>query len=102
MLEEFEAVMKAMGNNILLNAFDVKRRTLVITDASGEGFGHILMQSRKKIEVKARAQTLTTKNTGWVVIQVGSAALKPTWRNYSALELEATCVVWSLILWPTT
>ena len=33
-------------------------------------------------------------DTGWVVIQVGSAALKPAWRNYSALELEATCVVW--------
>ena len=83
MLEEFEAVMKAMGNNILLNAFDVKRRTLVITDASGEGFGHIMMQSRKKTEVKARAQTVKregviTKNTGWVVIQVGSAALKLT------------------------
>ena len=27
---------------------------------------------------------------------MGSAALKLTWRNYSALELEATCVVWSL------
>ena len=35
-------------------------------------------------------------DTGWVVIEVGSAALKPAWRNYSALELEATCVVWSL------
>ena len=32
-LEEFEAAKKAMGNNILLNAFDVTRRTLVITDA---------------------------------------------------------------------
>ena len=37
-----------------------------------------------------------TNDTCWVVIQVGSAALKPDWRNYSALELEATCVVWSL------
>ena len=26
---------------------------------------------------------------------MGSAALKPAWRNYSALELDATCVVWS-------
>ena len=51
--------------------------------------------------MEARAQTVNregviTKDTGWAVIQVGSAALKPTWRNYSALELEATCVVWSL------
>ena len=37
-----------------------------------------------------------TVDTGWVVIQVGTAALKPAWRNCSALELEATCVVWSL------
>ena len=27
---------------------------------------------------------------------MGSAARKPAWRNYSSLELEATCVVWSL------
>ena len=51
--------------------------------------------------MKARAQTanhegVIIKDTGWVVIQVGYAALKPTWRNYSALELEATCVMWSL------
>ena len=35
-------------------------------------------------------------DTGWVVIQVGSGSLKPAWRKYSALELEATCVVWRL------
>ena len=28
--------------------------------------------------------------------RVVSAALKPAWRNYSALELEATSIVWSL------
>ena len=37
-----------------------------------------------------------THDTGWVAIQVGSVAVKPTWQNYSALELEATCVVWNL------
>ena len=37
-----------------------------------------------------------TNDTGWVVIQVGSTALKPARRNYSNLELKATCVVWSL------
>ena len=35
-----------------------------------------------------------TKDTGWVVIQVGSVVLKPTWQTYS--KLEAACVVWSL------
>ena len=39
---------------------------------------------------------MITKDTGWVVIQVRSAALKPIWQNYSALELEAPCMVWSL------
>ena len=59
------------------------------------------MQKRTKSEVQGKAQTvnrdgLITKDTGWVIIQVGSSALKPVWRNYSALELEATCMVWSL------
>ena len=59
------------------------------------------MQKRNKSKVQVKAQTVNhegviTKDTGWVVIQVGSAALKPAWRNYSKLELEATCVVWSL------
>ena len=59
------------------------------------------MQKRTKSEVQGKAQTvnrdgLITKDTGWVVIQVGSSALKPVWRNYSPLELEATCMVWSL------
>ena len=30
------------------------------------------------------------------MIQVGSAAIKQAWKNYSALELEAGCVIWSL------
>ena len=36
--KEFEAAKKAIGNNILLNPFDVTKRTLVITNAFGEGF----------------------------------------------------------------
>ena len=101
MMEEFEAAKKAMGKNILLNVFDVTRRTLVITDAPADGFGHILMQKRNKHEVMVKTQRgnkkgVITHDTGWVVIQVGSAALKLAWLNYSALELEATCVVWSL------
>ena len=56
--ENYEGAKKAMGNNILLNAFDPTKRTLVITDASGEGFGHILMQKRNKNEVEARAQAV--------------------------------------------
>ena len=86
MMEEFEAAKEAMGKNILLNAFDVTRRTLVITDASAEGFGHILMQKRNKGEVQVKVQRanqegVITRNTGWLVIQVGSEALKAPWRN---------------------
>ena len=39
---------------------------------------------------------MVTSDTSWLVIQGGSAALKPSWRNKSALELEAICVVWTL------
>ena len=59
------------------------------------------MQKKNKNQFEARATATNregdiTRDTGWSVIQVGSAALKPAWRNYSALELEATCVVWTL------
>ena len=59
------------------------------------------MQKRNEDEVMVKAQRgnkkgVVTHDTGWVVIQVGSAALKLAWRNYSVLELEAMCVVWSL------
>ena len=59
----------------------MKRRTVVITDASGDGFAFILLQYGEN---------------GFMVIQVGSAAIKKLWKNYSALELEGTCVIWSL------
>ena len=70
MRKEFEAAREAMGKNILLNAFDVKRRTLAITNASASGFGHILMQKRNKDEIKVRAQRSNregtiTNDTGW-------------------------------------
>ena len=77
MQEEFEQSKR----DILLNIFCIKRATFVVTDASGDGFAYILLQHH---------------NAGFLVIQVGSAAIKKAWRNYSALELEATCIIWSL------
>ena len=50
--KEFDA---AMGNNILINLFDIKRRSLVITVASEDGFGHILMQKKNDNQFEARA-----------------------------------------------
>ena len=81
MKREFESANKAMGNSILLNACDVTKRTLVITVASGEVFGHILIQKKSGDQYQVRTQARNrageiTRDTGWVDIQVGSAALK--------------------------
>ena len=42
-----------------------------------------------RTEATKRAGKIT-RDTGWMAIKVGSAALKSVWRNYSALELEMT------------
>ena len=81
MREELERTKQAIGDNILLNNFCMKRATVVITDASGDGFAFILLQYGENV---------------YIVIQVGSAAIKKVWQNYSAVELEGTCVIWSL------
>ena len=44
MEKDFEVAKKVMGNNILLNSFDLNRRSFVITNASGEDFAHIILQ----------------------------------------------------------
>ena len=62
------------------NIIDMTLPSLVVTDASGDGFGYILLQKKKG--------RLEDQEGGWVVIQVGSAALKPAWENYSAIKLE--------------
>jgi hypothetical protein len=84
MLEKFEAAKAAMGKNILLNVFDVTRRTLVIT---GEGFGHILMQKRNASDWQVKTGGRMNRE-GEVTLDTGWVALKPAWRNFSALELE--------------
>ena len=72
-----EKTKKDISANILINHFPIKRKTFVVTNASGDGFAYILLQHC---------------NGGYLVIQVGSAAIKKQWRNHSALKLEATCV----------
>ena len=81
MREELERTKKAIGDNIVLNNFCMKRSTVVVTDASGAGFAFILLQYGEG---------------GYIVIQVGSAAIKKVWRNYSALQLKGTCAIWSI------
>ena len=64
MEREFQTAKKAIGNNILLNSFDVNRRSLIIKNASGEGFGHILMQKKINTSIKQgpRTQTMQREN----------------------------------------
>ena len=78
MREELERTKKAIGDNILLNNFCMKITTVVITDASGDGFTFILLQYSE---------------SGYMVIHVGSAAIKKVWKNYSVSELKGTYVI---------
>ena len=62
MEDQFESAKRAMGDSILLNSFDVTGKSLVITDASGDGFGHTLLQKKEDNVWEARAQA-TSKRT---------------------------------------
>ena len=55
MREELEKTKQAIGDSILLNNFCMKRATVVITDASEDGFAFMLLQYSKN---------------GYIVIQV--------------------------------
>ena len=60
-----------------------------------------MMQKSSESQYQVRTQVTKrageiTRDTRCVVIKVSSAALKSVWRNNSALELEVTCVLWSL------
>ena len=61
MRREFEKTKKDIGANNLLNNFSVRRSTFLLTDASGDGFAYIFLQNH---------------NGGYLVIQVGSVAIK--------------------------
>ena len=76
-------------------------------NASADGFVHILMQKRNEREIMVKAETenregVITSDTDWVIIQVGSAALKAAWQNYSesSWRRPVSCGVWRR--WPTT
>ena len=73
MNKEFGATKVAISNNIILNVFDMSKPSLVVTDALGDEFGEILIQNKE-----GKLDDLAGR---WVVIQVGSAALKPAWKN---------------------
>ena len=81
MRKELERTKQAIGDDILLNKFCMKRATVVITDALGDRFAFILLQFAED---------------GYIVIQVGSAAIKKVWKNYFALKLKGTCAIWTL------
>ena len=58
---EFEPAKKVMGNSILLNSFDVTKRSLVITDPFGDSFGHVLLQRKENNLWEARAQSTSRR-----------------------------------------
>ena len=66
---DFEATKVTIRNNIILNIFNMRKPSLMVTDASGDGFGRVLQKKEGKLDDLAG---------GWVVIQVGSAVLNPT------------------------
>ena len=43
MEDEFESAKRVRGESIPLNSFDVNGKSLVITNALRDGFGHILL-----------------------------------------------------------
>ena len=66
----------------------IRRPTLVITDVSSDGCGHILLLKKEG--------KLEDKEGDFLIIQVGSEALKPAWEKYPVIELEVTFVMWTL------
>ena len=47
MEREYEEAKVAIGNNIIHNKFDIKTPILVVTEASGDRFRHILLQNKR-------------------------------------------------------
>ena len=67
MEEEFESAKRTMGESILLNSFEVNRKSLVVTDASGDGFGHIMKKEDNVWAMRNKAARKTgevTNDTG--------------------------------------
>ena len=86
--KEFEVEKAAIIKNIMLKALYIRRPTLVITNVSSDGCGHILLLNKEG--------KLEDKEGDFLIIQVGPEALKPAWEKYSVIELEVTFVMWTL------
>ena len=72
--EDFIAVKELMSDTSNLVAFSGTRKTRLITDASKQGIGWILLQQ--------------TEDGDWRMVRAGSAALGPSQKNYPAIQLE--------------
>ena len=71
---DFIAVKDLMSDTNNLVAFSGTRKTRLITDASRQGIGWILLQQ--------------TEEGDWRIVCAGSAALGPAQRNYPVIKLE--------------
>ena len=72
--EDFNTVKDLMSDTNNLVAFSATSKTRLITDASRQGIGWILLQQ--------------TEEGDWRIVRAGSAALGPAQRNYPAILLE--------------
>ena len=60
----------------ILSAFEKGRKTILVSDASVDGFGHALLQMDKHVKNK------------YYLIKAGSRATKPNQRSHAINELE--------------
>ena len=72
----FEDSKKILCNTPILSAFEKGRKTILVTDASLEGFGFCLLQESK------------TKKGQYYLIKAGSKATKPHQKTWAVNELE--------------
>ena len=80
--EEFEMVKKKVSNHILLNTYDVHKKTYLQTDGSILGLGFTLSQEDEDNNI--------------FIISVGSAALKSTQTLLSPIEHKSMAIHFAL------
>ena len=78
-IEEFK---RYLTSRPVLEFFDLKRETKLVTDASRTGLGFVLLQKHANI---------------WKIVQCGSRFLSRAEKNYSMVELECLGVSWAVL-----
>ena len=74
--KSFEDTKAMLCKSPILSAFEKGRKTILVSDASVDGFGHALLQMDKHVKNK------------YYLIKAGSRATKPNQRSHAINELE--------------